>query len=667
MSAMRLRWCASAAGATLLAGLALPATFGSPGASATSAPLPGSAVSVSTPACGKTEFPTSATSTSPGANWVIPGGGVPVRSNGTDEGTASSCTATKSAPDGLTSWVGGVNAGLEWQCVEFINRLYLTRGWITGQKGGTTPAWPGNAGPAFYDNAPSNLSRQRNGSVSYLGPGDVVIINVFHNGHADGGHALVVNDTADVDAGSVSLVSQNSGLGRNSEPVVTGTITNGSITVGGGGNGYTYTTYGVVHSPLAWNAVPISLPAVTSDVLTPLVTCVSPSACVSAIDYEDSSGISHGLFAWGHGSSWKSYPMVLPRGANPAQPVFLTSLACSSASACVATGRYTTKSGHTRFMLVSGSRSSWHAAPVPVLGNGMPGSGEVSSVACVSSSECLVIGSYEVNGSETPPMLLWGYGEKWTPTAVDLPDDANLNSVTCAADGACAAGAYDPSGQIHDVLLTGHDSLLSPYDVSLPPDTGATDPGIVPACESRGHCLAVVNYVSDGNEDHSELLAGYGAKWTAVALPVPAHGKTGSATPLDVVCGSASHCLAVGDYSASGTQEGLLDAWNGSTWAPAEAQVPTTGSAPAVLALAACAPSGLCAAAGYYYSPSSGYQDLLLSGYGTSMTPAAAPAPFGNYPDVDSLSCASSSAESACAMAGAAYGAASDALLWHWG
>jgi hypothetical protein len=130
--------------------------------SAASAAKPQSASvgQISTPACGTAEFPTSAT-----GSWVIPGGGVDVFSNGpADEGTGNSCGGN------TLSTVGGVVAGYEWQCVEFINRLYLSRGWISGQQGGSTPAWPGDAGPAFYNNAPANLSKQQNGSVSYLGP-----------------------------------------------------------------------------------------------------------------------------------------------------------------------------------------------------------------------------------------------------------------------------------------------------------------------------------------------------------------------------------------------------------------------------------------------------------------------------------------------------------------
>jgi nucleoside-specific outer membrane channel protein Tsx len=146
--------------------------------------------------------------------------------------------------------VNGIRTGEEWQCVEFVNRLYLTKGWISDGTSSSAP-WPGSAGPTFYNDAPSNLTKQLNGLVPYLGPGDVVIIDVFRNGSPDGGHALVVNDTTDVTSGTVNLVSQNSGYGSSSEPVVSGRISAGFVTVGGGGNGWTYGTVGVVHAPVS--------------------------------------------------------------------------------------------------------------------------------------------------------------------------------------------------------------------------------------------------------------------------------------------------------------------------------------------------------------------------------------------------------------------------------
>jgi hypothetical protein len=159
------------------------------------------------------------------------GHGVHVHSNGSAEGSSASCGS------GQTQ-VNGVLAGSQWQCVELVNRLYLTRGWID-----TT--WTGNAGKAFWNSAPSNLVKEARGSISYLGPGDVLNINEFHNGQLVGGHVFVVNTTRRVSSGTVSLVSQNNG-GVAQKPAHVG---GGQVTVSGAGGGWTYGVIGVIHAP----------------------------------------------------------------------------------------------------------------------------------------------------------------------------------------------------------------------------------------------------------------------------------------------------------------------------------------------------------------------------------------------------------------------------------
>lgn len=163
-------------------------------------------------------------------SW-LGGNGVLVRSNGSSEGTGNDCS-----PQG--SYVDGVLAGRRWQCAELVNRLYLTRGW-------TKAIWSGNAGKPMWDNAPGNLTKQVNGNVDYLGPGDVLDINVYYKGKFVSGHVFVVNATRHVISGSIGLVSQNnSGVAQ--KP---GSISNGTVTVSGAGFGWTYHVIGVIHAP----------------------------------------------------------------------------------------------------------------------------------------------------------------------------------------------------------------------------------------------------------------------------------------------------------------------------------------------------------------------------------------------------------------------------------
>lgn len=147
-------------------------------------------------------------------NAWLGGQGVPVCGNG---GSSSN--------DWGRHYTNGVYDGDMWQCVELVNRLYLARGWIH-----TT--WWGN-GNQMYANAPAGLSRQPNGSISYLSPGDVVS---FSYGNSPG-HAAVV---ASVSGSSVTLVNQNASVYSYA------TLSGGQLTMQGWAG---YVVIGVIHHP----------------------------------------------------------------------------------------------------------------------------------------------------------------------------------------------------------------------------------------------------------------------------------------------------------------------------------------------------------------------------------------------------------------------------------
>lgn len=187
--------------------------------------LPRTAHSAATGACGSVLFP--------GTSW-LGGAGVDVKSNGIDQGTPKECSKSLSA-------VGGVTAGEKWQCVELVNRLYLTRGWIHS-------AWTGD-GDEMYANAPGNLTKQPNGSIASVSPGDVVSVRETHNGsRRKHGHTAIVNTTGTVTSGTVPLVSQNGG--SKAYPLVTTNayLHDGTLTIPGG-SGWKYTIIGVVDAP----------------------------------------------------------------------------------------------------------------------------------------------------------------------------------------------------------------------------------------------------------------------------------------------------------------------------------------------------------------------------------------------------------------------------------
>jgi hypothetical protein len=83
-----------------------------------------------------------------GSSWLS-GGGVNVYSNGNSASNDSgaNCVTVSGAPGDSHCSAGNVWSGEKWQCVEMVNRLYLTSGW-------TTATWSGN-GNTLVNSVPS--------------------------------------------------------------------------------------------------------------------------------------------------------------------------------------------------------------------------------------------------------------------------------------------------------------------------------------------------------------------------------------------------------------------------------------------------------------------------------------------------------------------------------
>jgi CHAP domain len=167
-------------------------------------------------------------------SW-LGGGGVDVMSNGADQGTGKQCSKA-------LSMVGSVAAGERWQCVELVNRLYLTRGWIAS-------GWTGD-GDQLVATATANLTKQANGSITSVSPGDVVSVRERHNGKVQPhGHVAVIDTSGTVTSGTIQLVNQNGGSKGNALVMSYATLSDGKLSLPGG-SGWSYVVVGVVHAPL---------------------------------------------------------------------------------------------------------------------------------------------------------------------------------------------------------------------------------------------------------------------------------------------------------------------------------------------------------------------------------------------------------------------------------
>ena len=136
------------------------------------------------------------------------------------------------------------------------------------------------------------------------------------------------------------------------------------------------------------------------------IVCPSTTACVAAGTYLASAGGHQGVLLSGHGASWKAVIAPLPAGAAERQGTpgaALVSVACGSATSCVAAGHYTDSAGDARVLLLTFRGSAWTAAKGPLPANnrtvGSQAQGDlappaVASVTCPAAATCVAVGTY---------------------------------------------------------------------------------------------------------------------------------------------------------------------------------------------------------------------------------------------------------------------------------
>lgn len=414
------------------------------------------------------------------------------------------------------------------------------------------------------------------------------------------------------------------------------------------------------------------------------VACPSASACAAVGDYQNSAGHQEGLLVTGpgaSGTSWKATQVPLPAGAATEPFVTMSSIACASASLCVAVGWYHDSSGNIQGLLVSGSGTSWKAtrAPLPAPAPADP-QVFLKSVACASPSTCVAAGFSSGSTEPDEGLLLTGpgtSGTSWTAAQAPLPanslPDVDLTSVACPSASACTVvgdNQEDTGGQIiqQGLLLTGSGKAWSVTTAPLPADAYPFAHLGSVACPSTSACDVAGYYDdSDGQDTHGLLLTGARSSWHATEAPLPAGAAANAGPELTAIgCATSAACLAVGVYDDSSFDlHGLLLNGAGSSWATGRAPLPPDAQASLQVEFtgAACASASRCLAVGDYNIDSEGDSEAaLLTGSGTSWTAVRSPTPGGASDDafLGAIACPSASL---CVAVGNYGGRAHDGLL----
>jgi hypothetical protein len=281
----------------------------------------------------------------------------------------------------------------------------------------------------------------------------------------------------------------------------------------------------------------------------------------------------------GAGSSW-----AIQRTPNPLiGDSGLTSVSCTSASACIAVGGRIDRAGPqvTLAERWNGTRWSMLKTPNPPGNRGS----RLVGVSCTSPAFCIAVGN-GVTATDNPPLAEVWNGSTWSiQTMPDVPG-AQLSGVSCTSPTACTL--VGSSGSALAERWNG--TSWSVQQVPTPPNGTSVELAGV-SCTSASACTAVGSY---RNGDLLTLAEAWnGSTWSRQATPSPRFGGTFNG----VSCTSASACTAVGN---NGNDDSLAERWNGSTWS-IQATPDVRGDLPTILDSVSCSSATRCTATGHYY------------------------------------------------------------------
>ena len=363
------------------------------------------------------------------------------------------------------------------------------------------------------------------------------------------------------------------------------------------------------------------------------VSCASASDC-QAVGYGYFAGSAYWqtlILRW-NGSSWAIAPSA---SSSTTQHNILYGIACAGASDCWGVGTY--EPGSTEQTLTERwNGASWAIVDSPNASGKQRN--QLFGVACVSASDCWAVGVYRGPANDQTLIMRWN-GVLWTivpsPNA-GVSKKNVLTSVTCVSASDCwAVGQHTPG--LNDQTLTLHWDGTS-WSIAASPNISATKPHQLNdvTCTSASNCWAVGEYLNPSFSLETLTMRWDGSSWAFVTSPNIAGQRN---VLMGVTCLSAGDCWAVGFTDTAEGYRTLIERWNGTSWSIAISEnVPTR---PGVLSAVACNSSTDCWAVGNYNN-SLAEQTLIERWDGTSWTITPSPNTVAtSYNYLSDVSCVS--------------------------
>jgi hypothetical protein len=363
------------------------------------------------------------------------------------------------------------------------------------------------------------------------------------------------------------------------------------------------TTYGadeaLTTSSLSWTTQTTPSPAGAKSSRLTFGSCTTASACTSVGEYLNSGGTKVPLAERWNGTSWSAESPPTTEGAAASE---LLGVSCTSGTACEAAGFY--ESGGVRHALAEvWNGTSWSvqttANPTGAI------SAELTSISCTSNTACTAVGHYTTSTSSVTLAERWN-GTSWVVQSTANPSGATESSLlatSCASSTACTASGYyyNSEGQRRTLAESWNGTEWSIK--TTPNRTGATLNILLGvSCSASNACTAVGGDFPSGGGPQETLVERWnGTEWSIQTSQNP--GGSEASVLHGISCPSATACMATGDYVKAAVNVTLAERWNGSEWSLQSTPNPS-GATFSALWSVTCPSVIECVAPGYYKNES---------------------------------------------------------------
>ncbi len=366
-----------------------------------------------------------------------------------------------------------------------------------------------------------------------------------------------------------------------------------------------------------WEVQPTSnRESVEHDYFSGEPSCVSTTACEAVGASVSGGGSTYRPLAerW-NGSEWVMQWTPIPSGG---KEVILNSASCSAAGACTAVGNFKNPSGVTQTLAERLNGAEWtiQSTPNP---EGATDS-RLTSVSCSSSTACAATG-YDKNGSGVWVALAEAWnGSAWSVQSMPNPSGAKETKpegVSCASASSCeSTGAYVNSSGVRVTVAESWNGTKWEVQPTPNPEEAKESGLYGVSCASASSCESAGTYESGAGTRLVLVEHWNGATWEVQNAPHPEGAKESSL--FGVSCPSSGACEATGWYqNSSGNNVPLTEHWNGTAWTIRTAPLPG-GAKEGFLGGVSCTAPSTCMATGWDPSASSGDVTLAESIGGTA-------------------------------------------------